>query len=269
MPSAVHNFKRAIKKILPRFAVDLIVRMKGEKMKMIDLSYVKFIREKDEKYLRDAAMLENKLLPQLGINNERMDEFPPELYDHSGYGLLYWQYPNQFSKYLVQLSQYKIESYFEIGVRHGGTFVITVEYLQEFNKIKKAVGVDIGYAPGLVAYRKQNPAVIFLQADSRSEKVEKFLSASGRFDLVLIDGNHEEEFCRHDFNLVKDRANIIVLHDIVSDECPAVKELWRGIKINFATEFDFFEFTDQYESVLKKEGKSYLGIGMAVRKSFS
>ena len=144
MPSAVHNFKRAIKKILPRFAVDLIVRMKGEKMKMIDLSYVKFIREKDEKYLRDAAMLENKLLPQLGINNERMDEFPPELYDHSGYGLLYWQYPNQFSKYLVQLSKYKIESYFEIGVRHAGTFVITVEYLQKFNKIKKAVGVDIG-----------------------------------------------------------------------------------------------------------------------------
>ena len=268
MSSAVHNFKQAIKKILPGRVVDFIVRMKGEKMKMIDLSYIKLIREKDEKYLKDANMLETELLPQLGLNNERLNEFPPELYDHAGYGLLYWQYPNQFSKYLVQLSKYEINSYFEIGVRHGGTFVITVEYLKKFNRVKKAVGLDIGYAPGVIAYKKQNPGVTFLQADSRSEKIRNFLDKAGNFDLVLIDGNHEEEFCRQDFNLMKDRANIIVLHDIVSDECPSVKKLWQDIKSGYSTSYNFFEFTDQYESVLKKEGKSYLGIGMAVRKLF-
>jgi cephalosporin hydroxylase len=268
MSPIFHKFKQAIKKILPSSAVDFIIRIKGERMKMIDLSYIKLIREKEENYLTDPMMLETDLLLRLGINNERLNEFPPQLYDHTGYGLLYWQYPNQFSKWLVQLSKYKIGSYFEIGVRHGGTFVITVEYLQKFNKIKKAVGIDIGYAPGLVAYGKQNSASTFLQADSRSEKIKEFLSASGRFDLVLIDGNHEEEFCRHDFNLMKDRANIIVLHDIVSDECPAVKKLWQEIKTNFNAEYNFFEFTDQYDNVLKKENRSYLGFGMAVRKSF-
>src|SRR5438045_1902366 len=126
MSSAVHNIKQAIKKILPTAVTELIIRMKGEEMKMIDLSYIKLITEKDEKYLEDARLLETDLLPQLGLNNERLNEFPVALYEHTGNGLLYWQYPNQFSKYLVHLSKYKIESYFEIGVRHGGTFIITV-----------------------------------------------------------------------------------------------------------------------------------------------
>ncbi|MER3498603.1 MAG: hypothetical protein C4308_08210 [Chitinophagaceae bacterium] len=60
--------------------------------------------------------------------------------------------PNQFSKYLVKLSQYTIHSYFGIGVRHGGTFIITIEYLNRFNQIKKAIGVDIDYSTGLKQY---------------------------------------------------------------------------------------------------------------------
>jgi len=65
---------------------------------------------------------------------------PDELYQFCGRGLHYWQYPNQFSKYLVRLSQFKVESYLEIGVRHGGTFVITVEYLSRFHPLKCAIG---------------------------------------------------------------------------------------------------------------------------------
>ncbi len=37
------------------------------------------------------------------------------------------------------------------------------------------------------------------------------------FDLVLIDGDHSYIGVRDDFLLMRDRARIIVLHDIVND----------------------------------------------------
>jgi hypothetical protein len=33
----------------------------------------------------------------------------------------------------VELASHRVENYLEIGVRHGGTFVITVEYLSRFH----------------------------------------------------------------------------------------------------------------------------------------
>src|SRR5438045_9414320 len=110
--AVIHNVKQAVKKILPSGLVKFITRIKGEKMKAIDLSYIDLLKEKDKNFLTDAFLLETNLLPRLGLNNERLEEFPEELYNCSGHGLLYWQYPNQFSKYLVELSKYRIESYF-------------------------------------------------------------------------------------------------------------------------------------------------------------
>ncbi|MER3498602.1 MAG: hypothetical protein C4308_08205 [Chitinophagaceae bacterium] len=63
-----------------------------------------------------------------------------------------------------------------------------------------------------------------MQADSRSAAVREIVVENSPVDLVLIHGNHEEEFCRADFELVRNRANIIVLHDIVSDVCEGVKK---------------------------------------------
>jgi hypothetical protein len=268
MFKAFHQLKQLLKTVLPESLVAFIIRMKGEKLKMIDLSYVNLIRDKSKERLIDAAFLERELLPQLGLNNELPHEFPSELYSFSGHGLLYWQYPSQFSKYLVSLAGYGIRSYLEIGVRHGGSFVATTEYLQKFNPIQKAAAIDIAYSPGVVAYKEINPAVSFLQADSRSMRFRVFLEKAGVFDLALIDGNHEEAVCRQDFYLLHQRANIIALHDIASDVCPGVKKVWAEIKARFAGEYDFYEFTDQYESVSKREGKSFLGIGTAVRRSF-
>jgi precorrin-6B methylase 2 len=56
---------------------------------------------------------------------------------------LQWQYPNQFSKYLAELAAHPVDRYLEIGVRHGGTFVITVEYLSRFHPVREAIAVDL------------------------------------------------------------------------------------------------------------------------------
>lgn len=257
---------KTVLKILPRPILYAILKL--QKMKLINLSFVNLIREKSLDYLSNSQLLELELLLQLGLNKEKIFQyqFPQELDNFCGYGLFCWQYPNQFSKYLVQLSKFKIESYLEIGVRHGGTFVITVEYLERFQPLKKAIGIDICYCPSLVEYKKINPKIDFLQIDSTSDKFKKFIQESEGFDLVLIDGDHDEILCRNDFKTVKDKANIIVFHDIVNVECPGVVKVWNEVKEKYAEKYKFFEYTDQYKSVYQRTQQKFLGIGMAVRK---
>jgi hypothetical protein len=262
------DIKNWIKKNIPKPILKIIQTVRKEKMKLVDLSYIKLIREKDLNYLSNPERLEKDLLLKLGLNDEQLEEFPEELYLFCGYGLFYWQYPNQFSKYLVRLSKLKIKSYLEIGVRHGGTFIITVEYLNRFHPIGEAVGIDIGYCPSLKKYKKDNSKIEFFRADSQSLHFKEFIKNHEVFDLVLIDGNHEKEFCQSDFDTVKDKANIIVFHDIVSDVCPGVVHIWNELKQKYQDEYCFFEYIDQYKSVKERTGQVFLGIGMAVKKKY-
>jgi len=73
------------------------------------------------------------LLPSFGMNGENVSELPKELSKNFNKGIRFWQYPNQFAPYLKQLSEYKINSYLEIGCRWGGTFILTNEFLNKIN----------------------------------------------------------------------------------------------------------------------------------------
>lgn len=236
-------------------------------IKTIDLKKIELIKEKDLNYLSDSKKLERDLLPKLGFNNELLLEFPKKLYFYSGKGLYHWQYPNQFSKYLTLLSHYNIKSYLEIGTRWGGTFVITLEYLNKFHVIKNAIGVDIIDCPSIVKYKKINSKVDFVKMDTKSDKFRKFIKRK-KFDLALIDGDHYEEGCKNDFELVRNKAKIIVFHDIVSDVCPGVVRIWNKFKKEGKNNYKFIEYIDQYREVRKRTGKKFLGIGIAIDKSF-
>src|SRR5687768_3987306 len=119
----------------------------------IDLERVALIREREPRQLADPAELEALLL-QLGLNDEGMHELPASLHPHCGQGLRIWQYPIQFSRYLAHLSKLKVRSYLELGVRHGGAFVATVEVLERFSPLQFAVGVDLLPCPALEEYRR-------------------------------------------------------------------------------------------------------------------
>ena len=256
------GIKTVLKQLIARFGYEV------KRSDLYDLSVIANLRARDIGPLSDAARLEVEVLPKLGLNNEELNEMPDELYQFCGRGLHYWQYPNQFSKYLVRLSQFKVESYLEIGVRHGGTFVITVEYLSRFHPLKCAIGLDIESFSLLLTYERMNHNVIYMLGDSRSSAFKEFIRRQNEFDLVLIDGDHEEGACQSDFETVREKANICVLHDITSDSAPGPGRVWNRIKSTYANEYEFFEYTQQYESVRNRTGKSYLGIGMAVKKDF-
>lgn len=219
--------------------------------------------------IQDIDFIENKLLLQLGLNNEVLYEQPIELEEHygKGYGLRIWQYPNQFSKYLKFVSNYapKINSYLEIGCRYGGTFITHTEYFNKLNaNFKKSVAVDIiDIYPLLEEYICLTNKCEYVKNNSMSYEFKQYIH-NNFFDMIFIDGDHGYEGVINDALITKDRCNIQVFHDIISDACPGVGVCWEQVKSSYSNTHDFYEFNDQYESV----SGSFLGIGVAVRKEW-
>ena len=135
----------------------------------MDLSRINLITKSSLEDLQDENYVENLIL-KLGLNTEILNE-QPQIVKENGGGLLIWQYPNQFSKYLCLLNKLSISSYIEIGCRWGGTFVLTTEYLKKFNVINKSVAVDIIASP-VKEYCIQN-SFLFLKVNSQSKVFEK------------------------------------------------------------------------------------------------
>jgi cephalosporin hydroxylase len=267
--------KSFLKKVLPDALVGrlqhlLYLRANRQHLrtKRLELSRIELIRRASLEQLADPTYLEHELLPRLGLNDEDLEDIPLSLHRYTGYGLRHWQLPNQFSKYLVELSQHKIESYLEIGSRHGGTFVITVEYLNRFHPVRNAVALDPVRSRSLEKYAASRDGVTILQDSSQTEEFKAFVEERGPFDLVLIDGDHSEEACRSDFELMKDHARIVVFHDIVSHEVPGVGRVWQDVKRTHDGRARFEEYAEQYPG-FEEAGTPQFGLGVAFLRGFS
>ena len=232
----------------------------------LDVGPLEILRSADIEALREPKRLEAEILPRLGLNDEILEEFPQELYAYCGKGLRHWQYPNQFAPYLATLSGLGVESYMEIGVRHGGTFLITVEYLSRFRRLRKAIATDVVDSPFIRRQLRRRRGMRFVLADSQQPEFRRFVEREGPFDLVLIDAAHFERTAQHDLESVRPHANVVVMHDIVSQACPGVGAVWNRFRDGHAADWEFLEFTSQYPDVLARQGGAYLGIGVAVRR---
>jgi hypothetical protein len=228
----------------------------------MDLSRIHLIHNSNLQELQDQSYLEN-LIIKLGFNTEILREQPLVVKENGG-GLLIWQYPNQFSKYLCLLQKQNISSYIEIGCRWGGTFVLTNEYLKRFNNINKSVAIDIIDSP-VTEYCNLNTETQFLKLDSKSEEFKNYIQ-NNYFDIIFIDGDHDYEGVKNDYEVSKNNGRIFVFHDIVNDVCPGVVNFWNELKTNESGKFDFFEFIDQYDDVWNDTHQKFLGIGVAIKR---
>lgn len=229
------------------------------------LAAIEFFNSFEKEKLKDQNFLEHTLIPNLGLNNEILNEQPKELHKYfgGGFGLKIWQYPNQFSKYLCFLNKYKekINSYLEIGCRNGGTFFLHCQYL---TPLSKAVALDlVPISDTLSDFNAIYKGASYIQASSHSKKFIDFIK-NNFFDLIFIDGDHSYDGVKKDAENTRDKCNIQVFHDIVNDACLGVSRYWQEVKKSHSDVYDFFEFTDQYDSV----NGNYLGIGVAVRKKW-
>ena len=224
---------------------------------------ITFIREVDELQLTKRRSLESLIL-RLGMNHELQHEMPEIVTSHQG-GLRIFQYPNQLAPYLQLLSGLSVQSYMEIGVRWGGNFMLTVEYLKRFNTVSRGVAIDLYESPLARHYCQRTPNMEFHQLNSQSSTFRRFLE--GRtFDAIFIDGDHSYAGVKTDFLSVVGKARIYIFHDIVSTPCPGVAKFWSELK---ATEqYETHEFIEQYDEVIRRNhGKEYLGIGVAVTRN--
>jgi cephalosporin hydroxylase len=228
----------------------------------MDLTRIKFIKESNLSDLQNNNYLEN-LIIKLGFNNENLREQPKIVKDNGG-GLLIWQYPNQFSKYLCLLKTQNIKSYIEIGCRWGGTFVLTNEYLKMFNSMDKSVAIDIIDSP-VLNYCMLNNETQFIKINSQSNEFKNYMN-NNYFDLIFIDGDHSYDGVKNDYENTKNSGKIFVFHDIINSACPGVVQFWNELKNNNKNTYDFFEFIEQYKDVLDTTHQKFLGIGVAIKK---
>jgi hypothetical protein len=218
------------------------------------------IRQAPLTKLRNPVWMQYYLLPKLGLNGEILNEFPEELYPWCGFGVRSWQYPSQFSRYLVYLSGKRIRTYLEIGCRHGGTFIITVEYLKRFNNLQVALAMDIEESEIMREYKRKEQGIAYALTSSLSKEGKRLIQQV-RWDLALIDGDHSYQGCASDYDTVRDHACLIALHDIVSDVCPGVQQLWQELKRTVPV-LRREEFVDQYENVMTRTNRKFLGMGV-------
>lgn len=233
---------------------------------VIDLSVVDDVRSCPLDQLVDGDALTD-LVARWGLNDEGLDEVPAALRVHCGKGLRIWQYPIQFAPYLVTLAGLGVRSYLEVGVRHGGSFVATTEYLRRVGPLRRAVGVDVIASPSLERYTELNEAAELAWINSRSAAFAELLERDGPIDLVFIDSHHEEEHCRAELELVRRHANMIAMHDISNVGCPGIGAVWQELRNS--PDYRFWEFVAQYDSDDDDDPVAaagpFMGIGLAVR----
>lgn len=224
----------------------------------IDLGRIALVRDCAPSDLRLPEKLE-LLLPQLGLNDEGLAEFPPELHPFCGQGLRVWQYPSQFARYLARLIPLGVRSYVELGIRHGGSFVTTVEVLERFRRLDYAIAVDVIPCPAMAQYAAINPRIEFVCLNTQSAGFAALLARLRAIDLIFIDSHHEEDQCRREVAAVRDCASMLALHDIANAGCPGIGKVWREIRAS--GDYACFEYTDQYAGM-----GPCMGIGLAVKK---
>lgn len=232
--------------------------LKGLHPSALDLDRVARIRALNPDQLRQPGVLEALML-ELGLNDEGMDELPPQLHPHCGPGLRVWQSPIQFAPYLRHIAELGVRSYLEIGIRHGGSYVLTVELLERFHPLDWAVGVDIIPCPSMESYTALNQRSRFAALNTQSSAFADLRGRLAPIDLVFIDSHHEEEQCRREVEALLPVVNMIALHDISNVGCPGVRTVWQ--EITAMDGYHCVEFTDQYNGL-----GPFMGIGLAVKK---
>ena len=231
--------------------------LKGLHPQHLDLSKIELIVQSDIDTLKDNDSLIDIIL-NLGLNDEGLDEFPKHLHQYCGQGLRIWQYPNQFAPYLAFLTQLNISSYLELGIRHGGSYITTVEILNRFKTLDYSIAVDIIPCSAMIDYQMINPNSRFICMNSQSTEFLNIIKDLSSIDLVFIDSHHEEQQGWNEFLMLSQYANMIALHDITNDGCLGIAKVWQ--KIKRLPDWTCFEFTEQY-----LEQGSFMGIGLAIK----
>jgi len=190
--------------------------------------------------------------------------------EHGGYKFFNGTYthllqiPEELADFIIYLKKIektrgKFRKMLEVGFGNGFTNTI----LNKFFNFEQIVVIDnfsASTSNDSLVTNLRNKNLIVLCGNSTSEWCIKNANKLGPFDLVFIDGNHQEPFVQKDFENYSPLINkngFIALHDIASEEWPDVSKRWSIIKKN--KKFHSKEF-------VCRDYKIKFGIGLISKK---
>lgn len=186
------------------------------------------------------------------------------------------QRADELLPFICLLKERQVQSYLEIGARHGDTFY---QVMKALPKGSLGVAVDLpGGAWGVSSSRKaldeaaddlrnSGYRAIVLYGDSTSDEIVGSVTETaswylgpGKFGAVLIDGDHRYEGVLADWRVWGRMAPIVAFHDIAGDgvhqatsgDPVEVPRLWRELK-------------DAHETVEFVGPDSVMGIGVILQ----
>ena len=149
---------------------------------------------------------------------------PEEKFIGSG-GAAIGQTPNQVAGMLVYLSAFKINSFCEIGVMHGGNFLFVSEYLRRFNPDIQCLGADpTNYLDSEIREIIEKEMFLTFKSVTSQQLVGQ------AFDFVFIDGDHIAPWPANDYENVGQYAKVCGFHDLQDPLWPDVATFWEGLK---------------------------------------
>lgn len=184
------------------------------------------IRTLDIQSLRNPAVVAN-LVRAFGIVAWGPRTIGPEVQFINPDNIGIAQTPDQIAKMLVYLSQFKINSFCEIGNYHGANIFFCSEYLRRFNPDIKCFGFDpTDFIDSEIGEAINKETWITLKKlTSEDVKGEKF-------DFVFIDGDHVQPWVQRDWQNLGVHAKICGFHDLQDPGWPDVAKFWDYLKGN-------------------------------------
>jgi predicted O-methyltransferase YrrM len=134
------------------------------------------------------------------------------------------------------IEEQKIMTYLEIGVAYGGL----MQFMEKEMKLKVN-----GITPEIHSTHKELKILHGKSQDkSTLHTVSLYVKDNGKFDLIFVDGNHDYEAVKADYENYKDKCRFMAFHDVKGmRDCPGVNKLWVEILSTLppAAPFWFFE----------------------------
>ena len=163
-------------------------------------------------------------------------------------GLELQQNPKEYSQLLKWFQGKNFESYLELGVGRGGSFLLNVMFQ---TNLKKAVCVDNSEywkdnqqksIQDKVDWLKSNTNTsIEFYDQSTDDYFADYIIAPKR-DCIFIDAGHDYDSVKKDFDNALEciiEGGFIIFHDIASTSCPGVQRIWREASAKYRTEATF------------------------------